>query len=164
MMADLRELYQQVVLDHNRSPRNFKKLPHANRTAEGTNPLCGDQITLYLIVTDDVIEDVGFQGAGCAISQASASLMTAAVKGKTRAEAEALFQAFRAMVTGTADPGSNEKLLGKLAALSGVRQFPVRVKCANLPWHTLHEALAGSGGTVSTEDGDDGDSGNPVSR
>jgi nitrogen fixation NifU-like protein len=151
-MADLRELYQQVVLDHNRSPRNFKQIPNANRTAEGTNPLCGDQITLYLVVVDDVIEDVGFQGAGCAISQASASLMTAAVKGKTKTEADALFHAFHAMVTGGPNGAIDEKILGKLAALSGVRQFPVRVKCANLPWHTLHEALARSGGTVSTEE------------
>lgn len=153
-MADVRDLYQQVVLDHNRSPRNFKKLPNANRTAEGTNPLCGDQITLYLVVSDDVIEDVGFQGTGCAISQASASLMTAAVKGKTKDEAEALFRAFHAMVTGGSIAGADQQALGKLVALSGVRQFPVRVKCANLPWHTLHEALAGSGGTVSTEDAD----------
>ncbi len=163
-MADLRELYQQVVLDHNRSPRNFKKLPNANRTAEGTNPLCGDEITLYLVVTDDVIEDVGFQGTGCAISQASASLMTAAVKGKTRAEAEALFQAFHAMVTGPPNAAANHEMLGKLAALSGVRQFPVRVKCANLPWHTLHEALAGSGGTVSTEDRGADTRGEPTAR
>ncbi len=163
-MVDLRELYQQVVLDHNRSPRNFKKLPNADRTAEGTNPLCGDQITLYLVVVDDVIEDVGFQGTGCAISQASASLMTSAVKGKTRVEAEALFRAFHAMVTGAPDAAAHEKTLGKLAALSGVRQFPVRVKCANLPWHTLHEALAGSGRTVSTEDDGEGVPGTPVPR
>lgn len=160
-MADLRELYQQVVLDHNRSPRNFKKLPHANRTAEGTNPLCGDQITLYLVVTDDVIEDVGFQGTGCAISQASASLMTAAVKGKTKAEADALFHAFHAMATGAPSAEPDAKVLGKLVALSGVRQFPVRVKCANLPWHTLHEALAGSGHAVSTEEAETTTQGDP---
>lgn len=160
-MVDLRELYQQVVLDHNRSPRNFKKLPHANRTAEGTNPLCGDQITLYLVVTDNVIEDVGFQGTGCAISQASASLMTAAVKGKTKAEADALFHAFHAMVTGAPNAEPDAKVLGKLVALSGVRQFPVRVKCANLPWHTLHEALAGSDRAVSTEEAEATTQGDP---
>jgi nitrogen fixation NifU-like protein len=150
-MADLRELYQQVVLDHNRSPRNFRAIPDATHTAEGTNPLCGDEITLYLVVKDDVVEDVAFQGSGCAISQASASLMTAAVKGKTKAEAQDLFRAFHAMSTSGPDVEPDKKRLGKLAALGGVRQFPARVKCANLPWHTLHEALEGPGGGVSTE-------------
>ena len=150
-MPDLRELYQQVVLDHNRNPRNFKKIPDANRTAEGTNPLCGDEIVLYLRLDDDVVADVGFRGSGCAISQASASLMTSAVKGKTREEAEELFRAFHAMVTASPDTVPDTSKLGKLAALAGVRQFPARVKCANLPWHTLHEALAGEGGSVSTE-------------
>jgi nitrogen fixation NifU-like protein len=151
MMPDLRELYQQVVLDHNRAPRNFRTIDDATRTAEGTNPLCGDQITLYLVLDDDVITDVSFQGSGCAISQASASLMTAAVKGKARTEAEALFHAFHAMVTGGPDDEPDTKTLGKLAALGGVRQFPARVKCANLAWHTLHEALLGSGDAGSTE-------------
>ncbi|HEX9693020.1 MAG TPA: SUF system NifU family Fe-S cluster assembly protein [Gemmatimonadales bacterium] len=147
---DLRDLYQQVILDHNRSPRNFRKLEGANRSAEGSNPLCGDRMTLYLILEDDRIADIGFEGTGCAISQASASLMTAAVKGKSSKEALDLFQAFHAMVT-TPPSGSIETAaLGKLAALSGVRQYPARVKCANLAWHTLHAALAGSG-AASTE-------------
>jgi len=150
-MVDLRELYQQVVLDHNRSPRNFRTIPDATRTVEGTNPLCGDQITLYVVLDGDVIQDVAFTGSGCAISQASASLMTAAVKGKRREEAEALFRAFHAMVTGGPVNEPDTKTLGKLAALGGVRQFPARVKCANLAWHTLHEALHGSGDPVSTE-------------
>ncbi len=149
-MADLRELYQQVILDHNRSPRNFKEVPDANHSAEGTNPLCGDKITVHVRIADGVIEDVGFQGSGCAISQATASLMTSAVKGKTTEEAERLFQAFHQMLTA---PGgaADTKLLGKLAALSGVKQFPARVKCANLPWHTLHAALTDSVEPVSTE-------------
>lgn len=150
-MPDLRELYQQVVLDHNRSPRNFRKLAHATRTAEGTNPLCGDQITLYVLLKGDTIEDIGFQGSGCAISQASASLMTAAVKGKNTAEAEELFHVFHHMVTGGLDTTPDVARLGKLAALAGVRQFPARVKCANLAWHTLHEALTGTAGAISTE-------------
>lgn len=150
-MADLRELYQQVVLDHNRAPRNFRTIDGATHSAEGTNPLCGDQITLYLVVKDDVVEDVAFQGSGCAISQASASLMTQAVKGKTRAEADELFRAFHAMSTSGPDAEPDRTKLGKLAALGGVRQFPARVKCANLAWHTLHEALLGSGDTISTE-------------
>lgn len=149
-MADLRELYQQVILDHNRSPRNFKEVPDASHGAEGTNPLCGDKITVHVKVADGVIEDVGFQGSGCAISQATASLMTSAVKGKTTEEAEQLFQAFHRMVTAP-DGVPDTKLLGKLAALSGVKQFPARVKCANLPWHTLHAALIDSAEAVSTE-------------
>ncbi len=150
-MADLRELYQQVVLDHNRSPRNFREIPDATRTAEGTNPLCGDQITLYLMLEGDVIRDIAFKGSGCAISQASASLMTSAVKGMRKEEAETLFRAFHAMVTGGPDSEPDTRTLGKLAALAGVRQFPARVKCANLAWHTLQQALHGSGDTVSTE-------------
>jgi nitrogen fixation NifU-like protein len=150
-VPDLRELYQQVVLDHNRAPRNFRRIEHPTRAVEGTNPLCGDQITLYVVLEDDVVIDVAFQGSGCAISQASASLMTTAVKGMTRREAEALFRAFHAMVTAGPDDEPDTKTLGKLAALGGVRQFPGRVKCANLAWHTLHEALAGSEQRVSTE-------------
>jgi nitrogen fixation NifU-like protein len=126
-------------------------MPDANRSAEGTNPLCGDEITVYLRVKDGTLEDVAFQGSGCAISQASASLMTAAVKGKTKDEAEELFHAFHAMVTAGPDSRPETSKLGKLVALGGVRQFPARVKCANLPWHTLHEALVGAGGAVSTE-------------
>lgn len=140
-MADLRELYQQVILDHNRSPRNFRKIEGANRTSEGFNPLCGDRIELFVRLENDVIDDIGFQGSGCAISQASASLMTAAVQGKSRDEAELMFRAFHQMVTGSQDAPADRSTLGKLVALAGVKQFPARVKCANLPWHTLHAAL-----------------------
>lgn len=149
-MADLRELYQQTILEHNRSPRNFKKLDTANRTAQGDNPLCGDHITLYVRLDGDVIGEIGFQGAGCAISQASASLMTQAVQGKTSAAAEALFHQFHDMVAGGPDAPADPKTLGKLAAFAGVREFPARVKCANLSWHTLHAALQ-SQASVTTE-------------
>lgn len=145
----LSELYQQVILDHNKAPRNFRVVTGANRTAGGHNPLCGDRIELSVKVTDGVIEDVGFQGQGCAISQASASVMTTVVKGKTVAEAERLFEAFHAMVLGEGEP-DRATLGNKLVAFSGVREFPARVKCANLPWHTLHAALTGSG-DVRTE-------------
>jgi nitrogen fixation NifU-like protein len=148
-MVDLQELYQQVILDHNRAPRNFHEIPDANRTADGDNPLCGDQITLWVKLAGDVIEDVGFQGKGCAISQASASLMTTVVKGKTVAEAERLFERFHAMVAGSGEADRGE--LGKLLAFAGVREFPSRVKCANLPWHTLHAALGNGGARVTTE-------------
>lgn len=148
-MSDLRELYQQVILDHNRSPRNFRELPDANHTADGHNPLCGDRITVWVRVDGDVVADIGFQGTGCAISQASASLMTTAVKGKPVAEAERLFQAFQAMVTGRGEP--DRAALGKLFAFAGVREFPARVKCANLPWHTLHAALQDTSRPVTTE-------------
>lgn len=144
-MADLTELYQQVIIDHNRSPRNFKRLDDANRHAEGHNPLCGDRIELFVKVEGDLVADIGFQGKGCAISQASASLMTGAVKGKPVAEAERLFAAFHAMVTSDATQPAAAAGLGKLAAFGGVRQFPSRVKCANLSWHTLHAALRGDG-------------------
>lgn len=150
-MTELRDLYQQVILDHNRHPRNFRAVPDANRTAQGTNPLCGDRLTLYVRLDDDVIADIGFQGSGCAISQASASLMTAAVKGMSREEAEKLFAAFHRMVTGPVDARPDPATLGKLAALGGVRQFPARVKCANLPWHTLQAALEGAVEPVSTD-------------
>ncbi|MDO8665664.1 MAG: SUF system NifU family Fe-S cluster assembly protein [Gemmatimonadales bacterium] len=149
-MADLADLYQQIIIDHNRNPRNFKHLDDANRTAHGDNPLCGDKITLYVHLDGEVISDVGFQGSGCAISQASASLMTSAVKGKTTADAEALFHAFHAMVMGETG-AAGAKALGKLAAFAGVRQFPARVKCANLPWHTLHAAVTASAEPVTTE-------------
>lgn len=148
-MSDLRELYQQVILDHCRKPRNFQKPVGANRYAEGHNPLCGDQIRVYLHLAGDVIEDVGFEGSGCAISRASASLMTDAVKGKTEAEARALFEKFHRMVT--AEAGADPSELGRLAALSGVREFPVRVKCATLAWHTLQAALQGREESISTE-------------
>lgn len=148
MLADL---YQQLIIDHNRNPRNFRALDGANRRAEGDNPLCGDRIKLFLRVENDIIQDVGFQGSGCAISQAAASMMTLAVKGKPTTEAEALFRAFHDMLTGGPDAPADAKSLGKLAAFAGVREFPVRVKCANLPWHTLRAALAGAATPVTTE-------------
>ena len=147
-MTDLSDLYQQVILDHNRNPRNFKRIDAANRKAEGNNPLCGDRIQLYVQLDGETISDIGFQmpqGSGCAISKASASLMTEAVKGKPAADAEAMFQAFRDMLAG----GTNAP--GKLAAFSGVRAFPSRIKCANLAWHALHAALQDSGDPVTTE-------------
>jgi nitrogen fixation NifU-like protein len=153
-MSGLSELYQNVILEHNRSPRNFRVMEDADRKAEGHNPLCGDELTVWVRMDGDVIGDVSFRGAGCAISRASASLMTAAVKGKTRAEAEALFQRFHRLVTGTL-PAVESETLGKLAVFSGVSEFPVRVKCASLSWHTLKAALEGrSGGqTVGRSEG-----------
>ena len=149
-MSDLSELYQELILDHNRHPRNFQKPAAANRHADGYNPLCGDRITIYLQVKDGVICDVGFQGVGCAISKASASLMTASVKGKTTAEAARLFAGFHHLVTeGEAPPDAVE--LGKLSVFAGVHEFPVRVKCASLAWHTLQAALDAKDGVVSTE-------------
>jgi len=150
-MADLDDLYRQVIIEHNRSPRNYRALPDATGTAEGDNPLCGDRITLYVRLEGDTVADIGFQGRGCAISQASASLMTGAVKGKSVAEAERLFHAFHAMVTSDPTRTPDTTALGKLAAFAGVRQFPARVKCANLAWHTLHAALARSADSVTTE-------------
>lgn len=140
MTGSLSELYQNVILEHNRSPRNFRVLDDANRQAEGHNPLCGDHLTVRLRIDGDVIEDVAFQGSGCAISRASASLMTGAVKGKTAAEAVALFDRFHRLVTGRPADGDSETL-GKLAVFSGVSQYPSRVKCASLPWHTMKAAL-----------------------
>lgn len=148
-MADLRELYQEVIFDHNRNPRNFRKMEDAHRHADGYNPMCGDKVTVYLKLEGEVIGDVSFQGSGCAISTASASLMTEALKGKTLKEAERLFQAFHAMVTDS-DEGSQADL-GKLEVLAGVREFPARVKCATLAWHTLHAALSDQKTPVSTE-------------
>jgi nitrogen fixation NifU-like protein len=150
-MAELNELYQQVILDHNKKPRNFQKPATANREQEGYNPLCGDQITLYLELDGDVIKDIGFQGSGCAISKASASMMTTFVKGKTREDAEILFQEFHRMVKGELDPETDSHHLGRLTILAGVREFPARVKCASLSWHTLRAALAGEKETISTE-------------
>ncbi len=150
-MSDLRELYQQVIIEHSRNPRNYKELEHPSHSADGYNPLCGDQITVYLVVEGDRVTDVSFKGSGCAISKASASLMTAAVKGKTISEAEELFARFRDMVTSEHDADVDEETLGKLTVLSGVREFPVRVKCATLAWHTLHSALQGEGESVTTE-------------
>ena len=150
MLDDLRDLYQEVVFDHNRNPRNFRKMEDADRTVEGHNPLCGDRITLYLKFDDGRITDVSFQGQGCAISTASASLMTEIVKGKTLEEAEHLFEAFHQIVTGRDDDLKLEEL-GKLAVLAGVRQYPSRIKCATLPWHSLEAALKGEERPVSTE-------------
>ena len=150
-MADLSDLYQQIIVDHNRSPRNFKKLARPTGEAEGANPLCGDQITLEVAISGDRIADIGFQGSGCAISQASASLLTGAVSGKTKAEAEALFREVHAMLTAAPGVPVDTTKLGKLAALAGVRQFPVRVKCASLPWHTLRAALESTAEPVTTE-------------
>jgi nitrogen fixation NifU-like protein len=148
-MSDLRDLYQEVILDHYRKPRNSRPLAGANRKAEGFNPLCGDRLTLYLKLKDGVIEDASFEGSGCAISTASASLLTESVKGKTAPEVERLFQGFHNLVTqDVATPGPE---LGKLEVLRGVREFPARVKCATLAWHTLHAALANQAETVSTE-------------
>lgn len=151
MTADLSDLYQQIIVEHNRAPRNFKQLAHPTRRAEGANPLCGDQISLEVELDGDRIADVGFQGSGCAISQASASLLTGAVQGKTKAEAEALFREVHAMLTSGPGVPVDTAKLGKVAALGGVRQFPVRVKCASLPWHTLRAALAAAAEPVSTE-------------
>lgn len=150
-MSDLRELYQELIVDHNRRPRNYGVLPSANRRADGHNPLCGDRVTVYAIVNGDVIEDLRFEGAGCAISTASASLMTAAVKGKTLAQAHALFEDFHLLVTGQAEGPALEERVGKLAVLAGVREFPSRVKCATLAWHTLENGLRGEAAPVTTE-------------
>jgi nitrogen fixation NifU-like protein len=146
--AELQELYQEVILDHNRRPRNFRALD-AGRKAEGFNPLCGDRITVYLNVDNGVITDVAFQGSGCAISKASASLMTESVKGKTVAEAQTLFERFQQMITAPAETPLES--LGKLTVLAGVRQFPIRVKCASLAWHTLRAAVDARDEVVSTE-------------
>ena len=140
-MSELSELYQQVILDHNKKPRNFRKLESANHSAEGYNPLCGDQLTVYLNVEGDLVTDVGFEGSGCAISKASASMMTQAVKGKSKEQAQTLFKEFHSMVTGELDAENDENSLGNLKIFAGVREFPVRVKCATLPWHTMHAAL-----------------------
>ena len=146
---DLAELYRDVIVDHNRRPRNRGPLPSANHRAEGNNPLCGDQLRVYADVEDDVIRDLRFEGTGCAISTASASLMSEAVKGRSRAEVAALFDAVHRMLTGSGDATGVE--LGKLAALAGVREFPARVKCASLCWHTLNAALADAAQPVTTE-------------
>ena len=140
-MSELSELYQQVILDHNKKPRNFHKLENANRRADGYNPLCGDQLNVYLYVEGDQVQDVSFEGSGCAISKASASMMTQAVKGKTKAEAETLFNEFHRMATGELDEENEPNHLGKLKIFAGVRDFPARVKCATLSWHTMQAAL-----------------------
>jgi nitrogen fixation protein NifU and related proteins len=147
-MSDLRDLYQQVILDHNRKPRNFRTIADANRTAEGYNPLCGDRITVQITVEDGIVKDAAFQGTGCAISKAAASMMTANVIGKPDTEVDALFHRVHAMLTG--ENGAAEEL-GKLAVFAGVREFPSRIKCATLAWHTLQAALHGAAEPVSTE-------------
>jgi nitrogen fixation NifU-like protein len=147
-MPDLRELYQQVILDHHKRPRNSHKLDEANRSAKGYNPLCGDKINVYLKVEDGIVKDIGFEGAGCAISTASASMMTEALKGKTESDALALFDKFHNLVTGNQQDGAE---LGKLAVFTGVRDYPVRIKCAILCWHTLKAALDERKDTVATE-------------
>ena len=144
-MADLAQLYQSVILDHNKNPRNFRQMEDADRSAEGYNPLCGDRLKIWLRLRNNVIEDVSFEGAGCAISKASASIMTTAVKGKTLTEVEGMFDLFHRMVMGKLDQDAEAKALGKLAVFSGVSQFPTRVKCASLSWHALRNALAKPG-------------------
>jgi len=150
-MSDLSDLYQEVILDHNKRPRNYGTLDGATGEARGHNPLCGDNFIVYVKLDGDRIADVHFVGSGCAISKASASLMTEAVKGHTRAEAESLFERFHAMVTAPLDQAAGDESLGKLTVLGGVREFPVRIKCASLPWHTLKSALAGDHGVAKTE-------------
>ena len=140
-MSELSELYQQVILDHNKKPRNFRKLESANHSAEGYNPLCGDHLTVYLDLEEGAVKEIAFEGSGCAISKAAASMMTQAVKGKSKEQAEELFTEFHSMVTGELDEETQENRLGNLKIFAGVREFPVRVKCATLPWHTLHAAL-----------------------
>lgn len=145
---DLRELYQEVIFDHNRRPRNFRTMDDANRMADGHNPLCGDLLTVFVKVNGDHVEDVSFVGQGCAISTASASLMTEAVKGQPLADIESLFQDVHLMLT---ESHPENRDFGKLEVLSGVREFPARVKCASLAWHTLHNAIAKAGETAKTE-------------
>jgi nitrogen fixation NifU-like protein len=149
-MSELTDLYQEVILDHNRRPRNFRAIEQATRKQEGYNPLCGDRLTLYVTLEGDVIKDVAFQGVGCAISKASASLMTDALKGKTIDEARSMFDQFHDMVM--SPPETPAPDLGKLSVFAGVREFPTRVKCASLAWHTLKAAVSDQGaGPVSTE-------------
>ena len=150
-MPDLEGLYQEVILDHSRRPRNFHSMKDADRHADGYNPLCGDRFTVYLKLQDDRIVDISFEGTGCAISTASASILTEILKGKTRAQAEALFDTFHDLVTGKTHEEGETPALGKLAAFSGVCEFPVRVKCATLVWHTLRSALNGEAKPASTE-------------
>lgn len=150
MFEDLRDLYQEVIFDHNRNPRNFRVIDNADRKVEGFNPLCGDRLTLFLKLNGDVIEDASFQGSGCAISTASVSLMTEIIKGKTEAEAEQLFETFHKMTTGK-DEDIQLEAIGKLAVLVGVRDYPARVKCATLAWHTLDAAIKNQQQSISTE-------------
>lgn len=151
MTAELRDLYQEVILDHQKSPRNFRPMPDADRAAEGHNPLCGDRVTVYVKLDGGVVRDVSFQGVGCAICTASASMMTAHVKGKPTERIESEFETFHELLTGDADEAEEDESLGKLRIFAGVRKFPIRVKCATLPWHTLHAAISGSEEEVTTE-------------
>jgi nitrogen fixation NifU-like protein len=157
MSSDLRDLYQEMILDHGKKPRNFRELASANRRAEGYNPLCGDRETVFVQLEGDTVRDIAFQGAGCAISTASASMMTESLKGKSRAEAEKLFERFHDLITGQSNAPADAPPLGKLEVFSGVREYPVRIKCATLPWHTMRSALSGNGAaetaTISTEGG-----------
>jgi nitrogen fixation NifU-like protein len=150
-MNELQTLYQEVILDHNKSPRNFRVMTDATNVVDGYNPLCGDHYKVYLKVEDDVVKEVAFQGSGCAISKASASLMSVVMKGKTKAEAEALFNKFHLLVTGELNAEANSEDLGRLVAFAGVSEFPARVKCAILAWHTVHSALLGRTESISTE-------------
>ena len=150
-MSNSRQLYEQVIIDHNKKPRNFKALEGEHHRCEGYNPLCGDQFTVYVKLNGDLIEDIGFTGDGCAISKSAASVMTTIVKGKTIAEARALFRRYHSMVTAPAGRDVNTDDLGKLRVFSGVREFPIRIKCATLPWHTLAGALENKAEAVSTE-------------
>jgi nitrogen fixation protein NifU and related proteins len=147
-MSDLRDLYQELILEHSKAPRNYRESPAANRKAEGFNPLCGDRFTVYVTMDGNSIRDVSFQGSGCAISKASASMMTQSVKGKSAAEAEKLFKSFHRLVTGL-DHSNGDAELGKLTVFSGVSEFPARVKCATLAWHTLQAALEGKQETTT---------------
>ena len=151
MNQELRELYQQVILDHNKSPRNFRMMENATQSAEGYNPLCGDHIDVFLLIEDGIVKDASFKGEGCAISKASASLMTSILKGKTIQEAEKLFEKFHSLVTGKLGDNPDIDDLGKLAVFAGVQEFPVRVKCASLSWHTMMNALKGDQEKVTTE-------------
>lgn len=149
-MSELSDLYQEVILDHNKNPRNFREIENADKAADGNNPLCGDALRVYVTLDGDTVKDVSFKGSGCAISKASASMMTQAVKGKSMDEAEVIFDEFHRMVLGELDQDAEENHLGKLKIFAGVREFPARVKCASLSWHTLNAALHGDD-SVTTE-------------
>ncbi|NIM20125.1 MAG: SUF system NifU family Fe-S cluster assembly protein [Candidatus Latescibacteria bacterium] len=150
-MSDLRELYQELIVDHHKNPRNFRKLEVSSHHAVGNNPICGDRITVHLLIKDDAVEDIAFEGTGCAICTASASVMTETVKGRHLWEVESLFDRFHDVVTGSPDEAPDTSGLGKLAAFAGVREFPMRVKCATLAWHTMHAAIEKKNEPVTTE-------------
>jgi nitrogen fixation NifU-like protein len=150
-MSDLRELYQDIIMDHNKNPQNYHKIEKATKVVDGKNPLCGDHYTIYLVVEDDIIKDIGFDGTGCAISKASGSVMTTLLKGKTVKEAEDLFNKFHDIVTGNTNYDDAIFDLGKLGAFAGVAEYPSRVKCASLAWHAMHQGISNETGEVSTE-------------